>query len=94
MLKKEAPPKVGKGAHRFTVVTDRTPDDLKHAIYQMRYRNMSAMALAKMLGVSPAYVGQLLRGDARVKPRDVYAIRYVLTHSFWDTETNDWIVID
>lgn len=94
MLYAEALPRIGRGGRKVTVATDRTPEELKHVIEHMSYRNMSANDLAKMLGISSSYVGQWLRGDSPVKMRDVYAIRYVLTHSYWDNESNEWVVID
>ena len=94
MLDTEAASRIGRGGRKVMVATDRTPEELKHVIEHMSYRKMSAIDLAKMLGVSSGYVGQWLRGDSPVKMRDVYAIRYVLTHSYWDDVSNEWVVID
>lgn len=93
MLKKKAPPRIGRGG-KVTVVTDRTPEELKHVVYQMRYRNMTAASLAEMLGVTPAIVSNWVHGVTSVKRMHVYAIKHVLTHSYWDDESNKWVVID
>lgn len=61
---------------------------------QMMNRNISQDVLAKCMGTSQQSVSNQIRHDTQTSSVFRYAAMYVLQHMYYDTESNEWVVID
>lgn len=61
---------------------------------QMKTRNISQETLAKLMGTSRQSVSTQFSRDTQTSSVFRYAAMYVLQHMYYDTESNNWVLID
>lgn len=79
---------------RFAEMAEVSDWKLGWILDQMKTRNISQAALAKLMGTSRNSVTTQISRDTQTSSVFRFAAMYVLQHMYYDTESNDWVLID
>lgn len=91
-------PAIGRGdakrVESFNAKAEVSDWKLGWILDQMMNRNISQGDLAKCMGTSRQSVSYQICHNTQTSSVFRYAAMYVLQHMYYDTESNEWVVID